>query len=337
MRRLICQEPNRFELEEVEMPVVKDGHALLRVKRVGVCGSDIHAYRGKQAFFSYPRVFGHELAAVIEEIPQNDLGLEPGDPVVVNPYIPCGTCAACAQGKPNCCTTLNVIGVHSDGGMAEYLTMPVDQLIKSEGLDWDQMALTECLSVGLHAVRRSCPVSDEWALIIGAGPIGMGALSFAKIYGQKTIVVDMNLKRLELCKTHFGADHVLSLSDDPLSEVERITGGDFPSVVFDATGNPASMNQAIQYLGHGGRLVFIGHHKGLIEIANPEFHKRETTLMGSRNATKRDLVEVIEALSTNKVVIKPFITHRASLEDVPGVFDEWLEPDSGLIKAMIEI
>ena len=337
MKAVICQEPDKLVLEEIDRPVPAPNEALVRIRRVGVCGTDLHAFKGRQPFFTYPRVLGHELAGEIESIPEGNHGLKKGDPIAVVPYLECGQCIACRAGRTNCCVNLNVLGVHSEGGMCEYLPVPVDHLIRAGGLDWDQMALVECLAIGAHAVRRANIQPGEYALVIGVGPIGLGALQMARVAGARTIAMDINESRLAFCRTELGIDHTITASDDAGGLLAEITNGEFPTVVFEATGNAASMKKAVEYLSHTGRLVYIGLVKGDISFDDPEFHKRETTLLSSRNATPKDFADVIAALRSGKATTSGFVTHRASLEDLPNQFDSWTLPDSGAIKAMVDV
>ena len=337
MKAVICQEPEKLVVEEIERPERASREALVRITRVGVCGTDLHAFKGRQPFFTYPRILGHELAGKIESIPEGDHGLKAGDPVAVVPYLECGECIACRAGRTNCCVNLNVLGVHSEGGMCEYLSVPVDHLIRADGLDPDQTALVECLSIGAHAVRRAEIQSGENALIIGVGPIGLGALQMARVAGARVIAMDISESRLAFCESQLGIDLTILAGDHAAAQLEDMTDGEFPTTVFEATGNAASMKQAVEYLSHTGRLVYIGLVKGDISFNDPEFHKRETTLLSSRNATREDFINVMDALRSGKATTSGFVTHRSSLENLPDQFDSWTLPGSGAIKAMVDV
>jgi 2-desacetyl-2-hydroxyethyl bacteriochlorophyllide A dehydrogenase len=337
LKTLVCVEPNQFEMQDKPTPEVVEGQALVRIKSCGLCGSDIHAFRGKQLFFSYPRVFGHELGAEVAELGPGVDGLAVGDAVAVLPYIACSECIACRKERPNCCTDISVLGVHEDGGMCEYMALPADYLVKASGLSWDQLALVECMAIGAHAVNRAKPAPGEWALVIGAGPIGLGVMAFARLAGAKVIAMDLDQKRLDFCAEHFGVEHTINVEQNPAAALEELTGGEFAPYVYDATGNQASMEKAIEYLSHAGHLVYIGHYPGDFNITDSEFHKRETTLMGSRNATKADFAQVVAAMLSGDIDVNPLITHRAELSEMPGLIEKWLSPDSGLIKGVIEI
>jgi|HigsolmetaAR202D_1030399.scaffolds.fasta_scaffold20727_2 2-desacetyl-2-hydroxyethyl bacteriochlorophyllide A dehydrogenase len=339
MQTLILAEPGRFMLTTTEPPAdPAPGFAVVRVRRIGVCGTDLHAFRGRQPFFEYPRILGHELGVEVVKIgPGSDTDLQPGDRCAVEPYMNCGTCIACRQGNTNACATLNVIGVHSDGGMREYITVPVHKLHRSMGMSFEQLALVETLGIGAHAVRRSQLRPDEWALVIGAGPIGLTVMQFALLAGAKVIVLDLEAKRLEFCQAQLGVQHIVQAGDDALEQVRQLTGGDMPTVVFDATGSEQSMNNAFNYVAQCGKLVFVGLFKGHVTFNDPEFHRRELTLFASRNATSGDLRNVIAQIEAGKIDTTSWITHRAPLAEAGDHFDSWTRRDTGVIKAVISV
>ena len=337
MKSIICSKPFELNQIEVDKPAEKFDQALVRVRRIGICGTDLHAYEGKQPFFTYPRILGHELAGVIDSIGDNPDGLKSGDPVAILPYMECGECIACRMGKTNCCAELNVIGVHSDGGMQEWIRVPVDHLVKAEGLNLDETALVECLAIGSHAVRRAAIQPDEYVLVIGAGPIGLGTMQFAKAEGAKVIAMDLMDNRLSFCKRELGVDFTINAAGDAKSTLAEITGGDYPTVVMDATGNSRSMGNALNYLAHGGRLVYIGLFIGDFQLNDPEFHKREATLLSTRNATRVDFLHVIDLLKNGSVTAKPFVTHRADFTNLGDEIPKWIQPDNDVIKAIVDV
>jgi len=336
MESLVCLQPGAFEYKEIETPVLQAGHAIIQIKRVGICGTDLHAYKGTQPYFSYPRILGHELAADIIETDGAD-GFLPGEAVTIIPYFNCGKCIACRNGKPNCCTDIKVCGVHIDGGMVTYFSAPSYCLVKSNGLSYDELALVEPLAIGAHGVRRANVLKDEMVLVIGAGPIGLGTMEFARIAGATVIALDINDKRLEFCKDRLKVDFTINASTENVSErLKEITNAEMPTVVIDATGSLQAINNALQYLAHGGRFVLIGLQKEAISFSHPEFHKREATLMSSRNATKEDFELVIDCMKKGLIDPTTYITHRAKFNEVKEVFETWLNPATGVIKAMVE-
>lgn len=311
--------------------------ALVAVRRVGVCGTDFHAWRGHQPFFSYPRVLGHELAVVVDAVGAGVTNVVPGDACAVEPYLNCGTCGACRRGRTNCCERLQVLGVHVDGGMRERLVVPAGKLHGSRRLSLDALALVETLGIGAHAVRRAGPEAGEWALVAGAGPIGLGVAIFAHAAGARVVVSDPLPARRTFCAGRLPEAIVLDPAEAPLAEQLRATCGELPRLVFDATGNATSMRASFDVVGHAGTLVYVGLFQGDLVFPDPEFHKRELTLRASRNASAADVTRVMELLEAGRVDVQPWITHRAGLAEVPAVFPSWTQPEAGVVKAMIEI
>ncbi len=337
MQTLICDEPGKFSYVEREKPVLKPDHAIIKVKRIGICGTDLHAFEGTQPYFNYPRVLGHELSGELVEF-DNAPGFYINEKVTFIPYFNCGHCIACRMGNTNCCVNMQVCGVHVDGGMTEYLMVPSHTLLHGEGLGFEELALIEPLAIGAHGVRRASIKPGEYVLVIGAGPIGLGTMEFARIAGAKVIALDVNEERLNFCRDVIKVDHAVNaLSGDVLEQLKEITSGDMPTVVIDATGNLKAINNAFQYMAHGGRYVLIGLQKGEICFSHPEFHKREATLMSSRNATVVDFEQVINSI--RKGVISPlnYITHRVAFNQVEHDFESWLKPETKVIKAMVSM
>lgn len=339
MKTIVLEEPGRLQLTDTKPPSPPAaGEALVHVHRVGICGSDLHAFAGRQSFFSYPRILGHELGVEIVAIgpTEDNLGLAVGDRCSVEPYLNCGHCIACRRGKPNCCTDLRVLGVQTDGGMRELINVPLVKLHKSETLPLDHLALVEMLCIGVHAVRRAQLESQENVLVIGAGPIGMSVVQAAQACGACVIVVEVSESRLEFCRQHSGVDLCIDGKQDPLPQIRTILSGDLPTTTFDATGNTKSMMQAFDYVAHGGKLVFVGHVRENITFYDPHFHSHEMTLMASRNATGEDFAWAIEMLEAGKIDLTPWITHRVSPEEIATAFPRWLDPDYGVLKAVLE-
>lgn len=335
MKSLICTKPQQFDYQQIEQPEIINGNAILSVKRIGICGTDLHAFEGSQPFFSYPRILGHELACEVVEIEENS-DFKVGDAVTFIPYFSCGKCIACRNEKPNCCTDIQVFGVHIDGGMSEYISVPIQFLVKSQGLSFDELALVEPLAIGCHGVNRANVQANEFVLVVGAGPIGLGTMEFAKIAGAKVIALDVNDSRLTFCQEKLCIDFTINaLSDNVLARLQEITHNDMPTVIIDATGNLRAIENAFQYLAHGGRYILIGLQKGEISFGHPEFHKRESTLMSSRNATRQDFEQVIDAMTKGLVKPTTYITHRVDFEQVKDNFEFWLNPANGVIKAMV--
>lgn len=336
MKILTCTSPGDFVYQEGPIPKLSEGRAIVKIKRIGICGTDLHAFEGTQPYFSYPRILGHELAGEVVAIGANE-EISEGDLVTVIPYFNCGICVACRSGKPNCCQRISVFGVHEDGGMREFVSLPISSLIKKEGLSLEQLAMAEPFAIGAHGVRRAGIRQGQFVLVIGAGPIGLGVMEFARIAGATVIAMDINEKRLEFCREALKIPHVVIAGNNAFEIIQEITNGDFCDSVIDATGSQTAINQGFQYIAHGGNYVLVGLQKGEIAFSHPEFHKREATLMSSRNATGEDFSQVLEAMASGQLEVDKYITHQVRFDQVKGDFQSWLNPDTGVIKAMVEM
>lgn len=334
MKYIVCEQPGSFAMKEKESPSPQAGEALVRMKRVGICGTDLHAFEGTQAYFSYPRILGHELSAEVVDINGEEDQVSVGDPVVIMPYDNCGKCIACRRGKTNCCATLKVLGVHVDGGMQEYYTLPSRLLLPAPGLSLEEMALVEPLAIGGHAVRRADILPGEFALVIGCGPIGIGTIRMAQLAGAEVIAMDLNQDRLRYCQEVLGVKHTVDASHDPLQQILNITHQDLATAVFDVTGSKKALEQGIQYMAPGGRYIFIGLTKGELTFSHPYIHARESSLLCSRNATKEDMEAVIQVLQKGEFPVSEYITHQVHFSDMIGQFAGWLQPETKVIKAI---
>jgi 2-desacetyl-2-hydroxyethyl bacteriochlorophyllide A dehydrogenase len=338
MKTAILNKPGALTIEERSAPDAPEiGEALIRVRRVGVCGTDFHAYQGKQPFFAYPRILGHELGVEVVAVSSDVKDLAPGDRCAVEPYFNCGSCIACRRGRPNCCVHLKVLGVHTDGGMREIMRVPAHKLHKSQKLNFEQLALVETLGIGAHAVTRAQIEAGEFALVIGVGPIGLSVIQFAKASGARIIALDTDAHRLDFCQAQFAVDHAVLSSPAALEEVRSITGGEMPTVVFDATGNQPSMRAAFDYVANGGRLVLVGLIQGDVVFSDPDFHRREMTLLSSRNSTAGDFRQIISLMEAGRIDTRPWVTHRSSIEELPTHLAAWSTSKASLIKGMVEI
>lgn len=338
--QIILAEPGHFEAVSAPVPVADEsaGEALIRIRHIGVCGTDIHAYHGRQPFFEYPRILGHELGAEVISAPA-DSGFAPGDLTAVEPYLNDPDSAASRRGKTNCCEHLKVLGVHCDGGMRPIIAVPAGKLHVSRQLDTERLALVEMLCIGRHAVERARIEADEFALVIGAGPIGMSVLQFLKTKTRRVAVADVSEARLAFCRERLGIDRTLLVRSDNrvASEIRDLSEvGELPTAVFDATGNAESMMGTFDLAAHGGRIVFVGLFQGEVRFDDPNFHRRELMVMSSRNATGEDFRQVIGAIEGGTVDTGPWITHRFALGEVPERFGAVIaSPD--LRKAVIGV
>lgn len=322
MRQIVLERPGAFADRAVPRPRPAQGEALVRIHRVGVCGTDFHAYAGRQPFITFPRVLGHEIAGEVVEAPPNDRGIGPGARCAVEPYLSCGRCRACLLDRSNCCENLRVLGVHVDGAMQAFFPVPLDRLHTSSALAFDQLALVETLGIGAHAVARSGVAAGEEALVVGAGPIGLAVTQFARAQGAAVRVVEISEWRRAFAG-RFGID-ALPAWDGRLADV-----------VFDATGNAASMAASVGCVAPAGRLVFVGLCKDPVSIDDPVFHRRELTLYASRNSAGQ-FPRIIRMIEDGRIDTTPWITDRVPLADVPRAFDA-LRQRPTTMKAIVEV
>ena len=340
MRAIMLEKPGTMSrIETAAPPHPGRGEALVKVHCVGICGTDISGYLGKMPFFSYPRIPGHELGVEVLHVGEDVTHVSVGDRCSVEPYINCGQCFACHRGAVNCCENLQVLGVHCDGGLRSEFVLPARILHVATGLSYEQAAIVETLAIGRHAVRRAAVTSDESVLVIGAGPIGLSAIVFAKLFGARVIVLDMQPSRLEFCKRHMGVDETIEFhgDDSEIASLRAVTDNHLPTVVIDATGSPKSMSHTLNYASHAGRIVYVGIVTSDIAFPHPLMHRKELTLLASRNAMSDDFTSIIEGIVTGRIDTRPWITHRTPIDQLPEVFPSYTRPETGVIKAIVDV
>ncbi len=336
MKALVCSEPGRLAMEDRPEPVRGEGEVKVRIRHVGICGTDFHIFAGKHPFLEYPRVMGHELSGTVAEAPAGSR-LRAGEPVYIVPYLSCGSCQACRRGISNACRNISVLGVHSDGGMAEYLCVPEENVIPTGNIPLEDAAMIEFLAIGAHGVKRGGITAEDRVLVTGSGPIGMSAIIFAKARGAHVTVMDTREDRLAFAVEKLGADETIFADADAEQTAEKQTGGEWYDVVIDATGNAIPMQRGFNFLAHGARYVLLSVVRQDITFSDPEFHKREATLIASRNAQPDDFAEVVRQIEAGKVPTRALNTHRAPLADAVKLFSEWSKPEASVIKAILEI
>jgi alcohol dehydrogenase len=340
MKAIVLEQPGKFVLSDLGEPArPAPGEALVRVHRVGICGSDISGFLGKMPFYSYPRIPGHELGVEVVAVGEGVTNVRPGDRCSVEPYMNCQQCAACRRGASNCCQNLKVLGVHTDGGMRPRFIVPARKLHKSEKLSLDQLALVETLAIGCHAVNRGAPKSDDHVLVIGAGPIGLSVIEFVKLSGATLTVLDLNDRRLAFCRETMGVKHTVLSTGDRDADVRAVQAvtGELPTVIIDATGNQKSMNGSFHFAGHTGRVVFVGIGTFDVSFPDPLLHARELTVYASRNALPGDFERIIRLIEEGKIDTRPWITHRCGFDTLAENFPAYTKPETGVIKAMVEV
>lgn len=335
MLQIRLHEPGRFEAAQIEEVTAAPGEALVRIQRIGVCGTDLHAFKGRQPFFSYPRVLGHELAGEVVALGEGATGVRVGDRVAIEPYLACGECRPCRSGRYNCCSSLQVLGVHCDGGMQELLSVPTRLLHTSPNLSLEQLALIETLGIGYHAVERSQLQPGEWAVVVGAGPIGLATMQFAQLAGAQVVVIDVSPARREFVRS-MGVEHAIDVGPDLPSDVAAITGPELAHCVLDATGNLGAMGASLQLAGPGGRVVMVGLAQGTFAVDDPLFHRRELSIHSSRNSAGA-FPALIKLMEEGRLDTSPWVTHRLDLGGVPEQFPGLYDPEARVVKAMISV
>jgi 2-desacetyl-2-hydroxyethyl bacteriochlorophyllide A dehydrogenase len=340
MKAIQLEKPRQFRQIDIAEPTPpRPGDALVRVHRVGICGTDFSGYLGKMPFFTYPRIPGHELGVEVVAVGEGVGNVQPGDRCSVEPYINCQKCYSCQRGHTNCCENHQTLGVHCDGGLRPFFSVPARKLHISRKLSFDQLALVETLAIGCHAIARGKPQTTETVLVIGAGPIGLSVIEFARVAGARTIVMDVNAQRLAFVRERMGIKETVQAqgNDADVKTFSELTDGKLGNVVVDATGNNQSMSRSLEFVGFAGRLVYVGITTQDIAFAHPMMHRREMTLLASRNALSADFARIIQLIEEGRIDTKPWISHQAAFADMIGEFPRWLRPETGVIKAMVAV
>ena len=337
MKTVVFQDQASLLLRDTPPPEAPGpGEAQVRVHSVGICGTDLRAFGRKPR---RPRVMGHEMGVEVVAIgpADGDTGIIVGDRCAVEPYLTCGHCIPCRRGRTNCCPDLKMLGGHLDGGMCELINVRVSKLHRAPSLSFDDLAMVEPLCIGAHAVKRARLNPGENVLVIGAGPIGLSVIQFAQLAGANVVVMEISASRIEFCRQQIGIACCIASPGESLLELKTILSGELPTTVFDATGSTGSMMRAFDYVAPSGALVFVGHNQEDITFKDGLFHRYEMTVMASRNAMADDFIGVINVLKAGKIDVTAWITNRASPEEIVAEFPRWLDRESGVIKAVLEL
>lgn len=341
MKTIILNTPGKLELIETEYPQdPKPDEVLVKVHAIGICGTDIHAFKGKQPFFSYPRILGHELGVEVLKLGENVQNLKVGDRCSLEPYFNRSQDQAVRRGKTNCGEAISVFGVHEDGGMREQFLIDAKYLHQSAKLSYDQLALIEPLAIGFHAVQRAKIQKEDKVLVIGAGPIGIGTAQFAALHSSEVAVMDINQERLKICKENLPIKDTLCIegSDfDAIEALRKLFEGDLPTVILDATGNPDSMKKTLEMAAHGAIIVFIGLFQGNFEFHDPLFHKKELTLMASRNALSNDFRNIISLIERGEINTDFWISHTIEFDELASKFEPLFFSKESVVKAVVRL
>lgn len=323
MKALEITQPGAVRIVDLPTPTPGPGELLLRVHTVGYCGTDLSTYRGRNPLVTYPRVPGHEVAAVVEGLGDGVTGWSVGEQVLVFPYTECGACSSCLAGRPNCCKNNQTLGVQRDGVLAEYAVIPAGKAMRAEGLAPLELALVEPLTVGAHAIARGQVAAGETVAVFGCGAIGLGAIAAANYQGARVIAIDVDDAKLDLAKACGAAECVNSQSEDLAAKVGKLTDGHGPAVVVEAVGLPATFRAAVDLVAFAGRVVYIGYAKEPVAYETKWFVMKELDIRGSRNALADDFQRVIAMLASGRVPTDRIVTQQTSLDDAPAALEQW--------------
>lgn len=334
MKTIFLEKPGEIYVKELNVPARGKNEVLIKVRSMGICGSDIGAFKGANPLVKYPRIIGHEIAGEVMEVPENETELAAGDHVVIEPYVYCGNCYPCSNKRTNCCENLTVRGVHIDGGMSEITTHPRHLVHKvPQTTSWDLLAMVEPLTISVHAVRRSRLKKGEHAVIIGCGPIGLLAAQFALTLGAQPIVVDPVDERLAFAKK-LGVKYAVNpVKEDAIEEIKAITNGRMAEVIIEASGNAAAIRSSIDYVAYSGRISLVGWPKNEIALPTAMFTKKELDVVGSRNSFEA-FGESIELVSKNKIDVASLITKTINFDEVPKVLVDIAEHPGNYLKVV---
>lgn len=337
MKSIVLNQPGEFIVVEKEYPGDPGPEqVLLKVKCLGICGTDLHAYNGKQPFFTYPRILGHEIAAEVISIGKNVTHLKEGELCTVLGYRNKIVDQAVKRGKPNCGSGLAYLGVHEDGAMQEYFLYNAENVFPANGLTLEQIAMIEPLSIGSHAIERAAIKPDDVVLIVGAGPIGITTLMMGLLKAAKFIVLDTNQSRLDFVKNKFTNVETIHFDEYTVENLKKILNGDLPTIVMDATGNRESMMKCFDYTAHGGTIIYVGLFIGNMEFSDPVFHAKEITLKSSRNSLPEDYTKIIRLQKAGLINIDGLVTHRLQFSNLENTFSSLYSSTESLIKAVVE-
>lgn len=337
MKAIVLKEPGTLTSANAPLPGdPMEDEVLLKVKCLGICGTDLHAYNGKQPFFTYPRILGHEIAAEVVSFGRQVRHLNAGDLCTVLPFRNSIYDQAVRSGKVNCGSGLSYMGVHEDGAMQEYFIRKQDEVFVTNGLSLEQTAMIEPLAIGSHAIERAQIQPDDVVMVVGGGPIGITAIIMGQLKGARFILTDSNPQRVAFAADKYPGVDALVADEHLIEHVRSLLGGDLPTIVIDATGNRESMMKAFDYVAPGGTIIYLGLTKGNIEFYNPQFHAKEITLKSSRNALPSDFKKIIRLMQSGKINIEGLITHRFPFDSLPETFPQLYDPGQHLIKAIVD-
>jgi 2-desacetyl-2-hydroxyethyl bacteriochlorophyllide A dehydrogenase len=337
MKAVVLEGPKRAVLAEVPEPGSPgEDEILLDVRRIGLCGSDLNSYRGRNPLVTYPRILGHEIAATVAVVNPKHPEWTVGTAVTVSPYTSCGRCASCLRGRPNACQFNQTLGVQRDGALTERIAVPVSRLYRAD-LSLKELCLVEPLTVGFHAVARGRVEPGEYVAVFGCGGVGLGAVAGAAFRGASVIGLDMDDSKLATARKA-GAAHTINVSANDLhAKLSELTNGRGPDVVIEAIGLPQTFRAAVEEVAFTGRVVYIGYAKEEVSYETRHFVQKELDILGSRNAQPENFREVIRMLEAHQFPVDDAITHTISIEETPDLLAAWDREPAHFGKIMIEV
>jgi threonine dehydrogenase-like Zn-dependent dehydrogenase len=337
MKALFIQKPGEIAVGSTAAPAPKPGEVLLRVRMIGLCGSDLNTFRGKNPMVSFPRIPGHEIAATVEEVKDSGSTLKPGMTVTLSPYTSCGLCASCKRGRFNACKSNQTLGVQRDGALTDFISVPTPKIFVAEGLNLEELCIVEPLTVGFHAIARGRVTEKDSVAIFGCGAIGLGAVAASAFRNAQTIAIDVDDAKLQIAR-EAGATHTINDRTEPLHEkLQELTGGLGPDVVIEAVGIPATYTAAVEEVAFTGRVVYIGYAKDVVTYETRLFVQKELDILGSRNASPEDFAEVIRMLQQHRFPVKSAITRVVPFDDAPAAFADWSSNPAVVSKIMVRV
>lgn len=338
MKQAVMTAPGRIEIRETQAPSPGPGEVLLRIHRIGVCGSDIHVCHGKHPYTSYPVIQGHEFSAVVEELGQGVEGLKPGMKVTSMPQIVCGVCGPCRRGDYHICDRLKVQGFQAPGCAQELWTTSASSIIPlPDDFTFEKGALVEPTSVAVHAVSRAGDLAGKNVAVLGAGPIGNLVAQTARACGANVLITDLSEYRLNLARK-CGITNTSNAENENLAEAsERIFGDERFSVAFECVGVQATMDQAISTIQKGGIIIVVGVFGEHPRLNLGFVQDRELELRGTLMYQKQDYLKAVDLIASEQIVTEPLMTHHFPFEKYLDAYEYIEEQGERSMKVFIDL
>lgn len=333
MRAVSLRRPGHAEIVDLREPVRESGELLLRVEMVGLCGTDLNSFRGRNPLVTFPRVIGHEIAATVVEGSPN---VPAGSRVTVSPYTSCGVCVSCSSGRFNACRDNQTFGVQRDGAMTEWISVPEEKVYVSP-LSLKELCIVEPLTVGVHAVSRGHVKAEDVVAVFGCGGVGLGAIAGAAFRGAHTIAIDIDEGKLNTARAAGATSLIHSANEDAHARLQELTDGHGPSVVIEAIGLLETFVSAVEEVAFTGRVVYIGYAKQPVTYDTKLFVQKELDIMGSRNALPEDFREVIAMLEARRFPVNEAVSTQISMSEVPTTLERWSASPAAFRKIMVQV